>query len=158
MKNAVLTVRDTKFFKTRWVPLAPALAERLRHHLRYQRRLRPGHDPTAPVLINRRGGRLTRSQAETTFRRLRERLQIQRPGGTRQQPRLHDLRHSFAVHRLIQCYRQGAETPRLLHGLSIYLGHRNLSATQRYLTMTPELLELASQRFETYATVHSNQP
>ena len=70
--------------------------DRLRHHLRYQRRLRPGHDPTASVLINRRGGRVTRSQAETTFRRLRGRLQIQRPGGTRQQPRLHDLRQNAA--------------------------------------------------------------
>ena len=157
-ETGVITVRDTKFFKTRLVPLAPELADRLRHHLRFQRRLRPGHDPTASVLVNRRGGRVTRSQAETAFRRLRERLKIQRPGGTRPQPRLHDLRQSFAVHRLVQCYRQGAETPRLLHGLSIYLGHRNLSATQRYLTMTPELLELASQRFEAYTTVHSNRP
>lgn len=54
-ETGVLTIRDTKFFKTRWVPLAPALADRLRHHLRYQRRLRPGHDPTAPALINRAG-------------------------------------------------------------------------------------------------------
>ena len=57
----------------------------------------------------------------------------------RYQPRLHDLRHTFAVHRLTAWYRQGADVQRLLHHLSVYLGHAHLAATQVYLTMTPEL-------------------
>jgi integrase len=67
------------------------------------------------------------------------------------QPRLHDLRHTFAVHRLTEWYRQNADVQRMLPALSTYLGHVDLKATQRYLTMTPELLEQANRRFEQYA-------
>jgi integrase/recombinase XerD len=65
--------------------------------------------------------------------------------------RLHDLRHTFAVHRLLAWYREGADVQRWLPHLSTYLGHARISSTQRYLTMIPELLEQASQRFERYA-------
>jgi site-specific recombinase XerD len=58
----------------------------------------------------------------------------------RYQPRLHDLRHTFAVHRLTAWYQTGADVQRLLLGLCTHLGHISLSGTQRYLTMTPELL------------------
>jgi site-specific recombinase XerD len=67
------------------------------------------------------------------------------------QPRLHDLRHTFAVHRLTTWYQNGADVQRLLPKLSVYLGHVNLAGTQVYLSMTPELLRAASQRFEQYA-------
>jgi hypothetical protein len=60
-------------------------------------------------------------------------------------------RHAFAVGRLVSWYRQGADVQRLLPHLATYLGHVHLAATQRYLTLTPELLEQASQRFEAYA-------
>ena len=63
----------------------------------------------------------------------------------------HLLRHTFAVHRLTAWYRQGADVQRLLHRLSVYLGHAHLAATQVYLSMTPELLHQASTRFERYA-------
>ena len=66
------------------------------------------------------------------------------------QPRVHDLRHSFAVHRLTEWYRQNVDVQRLLPALSTYLGHVELGSTQRYLTMTPELLEQANRRFERY--------
>ena len=59
-------------------------------------------------------------------------------------------RHTFAVHRLTEWYRQNADVQRLLPALSTYLGHVDLSATQRYLTMTPELLQQANRRFEQY--------
>jgi len=151
-QTGVLTISDTKFFKTRLVPLAPRLLEQLRQYLREQ--CRPSSaSQAAPVLVNALGHPLTRQQAERAFRRLREQAQIHRTDGSRYQPRLHDLRHSFAVHRLIQWYRQGADVQRLLPNLSTYLGHRNLSGTQRYLTMTAELLQLAGERFEQYATL-----
>jgi hypothetical protein len=65
--------------------------------------------------------------------------------------RLHDLRHTFAVHRLTSWYRQGADVQRLLQHLSVYLGHVHIRHTQVYLSMTPELLHEAGQRFERYA-------
>jgi len=76
---------------------------------------------------------------------------VWRCDGSRYQPRLHDLRHAAAVHRLVSWYREGADVNRLLPQLATYLGHVHISGTQRYLTMTPELLHEASIRFEAYA-------
>src|ERR1700750_2738255 len=65
---------------------------------------------------------------------------LHREGGPRYQPRLHDLRHTSAVHRLTAWYRESRDVQKLLPQLSVYLGHRHRSATQAYLSMTPELL------------------
>lgn len=95
---------------------------------------------------------MTRQNAEMAFCRLRVRAKVMdETAATRHQPRLHDLRHSFAVHRLITWYRDGADVQRLLPKLSTYLGHVHISGTQRYLTLTPELLREAGLRFERYA-------
>jgi integrase len=76
---------------------------------------------------------------------------VLRQNGGRYQPRLHDLRHAGVVHRLVYWYRQGADVQRLLPQLATYLGHVHIAATQRYLTLTAELLQEASKRFEQYA-------
>ncbi len=76
---------------------------------------------------------------------------MHRDDGARYQPRLHDIRHSFVVHRLTSWYQQGADVQKLLPQLATYLGHVSIAATQVYLTMTPELLHEASVRFENYA-------
>jgi integrase/recombinase XerD len=116
----------------------------------------PSH-PEAPFFVCRTGRRLTRRAAEDTFRRLRLRAGVLRHDGSRYQPRLHDLRHAFSVHRLVAWYRQGADVQRLLPRLATYLGHVHIATTQRYLTMTPELLQEASKRFEHYAWEGSNE-
>ena len=72
-------------------------------------------------------------------------------GWSKLPPRMHDLRHSFAVHRMLEWYRQGANVQNLLPHLSVYLGHRRLCHTQVYLSMIPELLDQAGGRFESYA-------
>jgi integrase/recombinase XerD len=87
---------------------------------------------------------------DKSFSRLRRIAGIARHDKSSYQPRLHDLRHSFAAHRVTAWYRQNKDVQRLLPALSTYLGHVDLSATQRYLTMTPELLEQANRRFEQY--------
>lgn len=101
-----------------------------------------GPGPPA-FFVNRRGGVIPHQTVWWNFASRRSRAGV--PG------RLHDLRHTFAVHRLLAWYREGADVQRLLPHLSTYLGHTQISSTQRYLTMIPELLEQASQRFETYA-------
>jgi integrase/recombinase XerD len=78
---------------------------------------------------------------------------IRRPVSDRWQPRLHDLRHTFAVHRVIAWYREGADMQSSLPLLATCLGHINLSGTQTYLTMTAELLGEASLKFERYAAL-----
>jgi integrase len=98
----------------------------------------------------RTGARVKRPTAEKCFRRMCEQAGVRRADGASYQPRLHDLRHTFAVHRLTSWYRQGANVQQLLAQLSVYLGHVHLAATQVYLSMTPELLHEASVRFDRY--------
>jgi site-specific recombinase XerD len=86
---------------------------------------------------------------------VRSHLDMRRHDGAYFQPRLHDLRHTFAVHRLVAWYRQGADVQVLLPKLSTYLGHIHLAETQHYLTMTPDLLREAGRRFESYAALEA---
>ena len=103
------------------------------------------------MFCKRDGKPLTDSAIGAAFRRLRTIAGIKRAGGARNQPRLHDLRHSAAVHRVTSWYRSDADLNDLLPKLATYLGHKDLSGTQRYLTMTEELLAEASRRFEAFA-------
>jgi site-specific recombinase XerD len=148
LSGSVLTVRNTKFGKTRLVPVGPQLSRAL---VRYDR-TRPRRQPAdAPFFTSQTSGPVKRKTLQDNFRILCDRAGIRRTDRERQQPRIHDLRHTFAVHRLTSWYQQGADVQRLLHHLSVYLGHVCLENTQAYLSMTPELLREASQRFERYA-------
>lgn len=151
LANAVLTVRNTKFFKTRLVPIGRDLAAVLAGYARWSAATHPAGDPATRFFRGKRGAVITRATLEGAFQLLRAHAGVRRPPTARYQPRLHDLRHTFAVHRLTTWYRRGADVPRLLHHLSVYLGHSHLAHTQPYLTMTPELLALANARFERYA-------
>ncbi len=147
----LLTIHNTKFFKTRWVPMGPQLSTVLAVYVKARRQLpRPGRNKST-FFATRTGTALTRGLAERIFRLLCEHAGIRRTDGGRFQPRLHDIRHTFALNRLISWYREGADVQRLLPCLSTYLGHVDVTATQRYLTMTPELLQEASLRFRRYA-------
>jgi integrase/recombinase XerD len=88
---------------------------------------------------------------QARFRRVCQKAGIRRSDSASYQPRLHDLRHSFAVDRMTSWYRQGADVQKLLPQLSVYLGHVHLAATAVYLSMTPALLAEANARFERYA-------
>ena len=151
LQESVLTIRDAKFFKARLVPVGKDLLRILTDY-RSERDRRHGADPDAPFFHLRNGAPMNKPVIERTFRRLRAAAGVQREGGPRQQPRLHDLRHSSAVHRLLRWYRSGVDPQQHLLRLATYLGHKDLSGTQRYLTLTPQLLRAASRRFERYAT------
>jgi site-specific recombinase XerD len=149
LEDGVLCVRESKFYKTRLAPISHDLVRILSQHAS---RRRGGQSAESLWFLTRQGDPVTLQHAERVFCRLRVKANVVSAGaGPRQQPRLHDLRHAFAVHRLITWYRQGADVQRLLPKLSTYLGHVNISATQRYLTLTPDLLREASARFEHYA-------
>jgi integrase/recombinase XerD len=147
LKGSVLTIRNTKFGKTRLVPLGPQLRQVL---VQYDRTRPRGGPADAPFFTSQGGGPVRPLTLEVKFRLLCDCAGIRRTD-TAEQPRIHDLRHTFAVHRLTSWYQQGADVQRLLHQLSVYLGHSQLRYTQVYLSMTPELLREASQRFERYA-------
>lgn len=150
LDQAVLCIRTSKFYKTRLVPMGKDLNAALRQYGQ-QRNLAHADDPDASFFCFRDGRALSKSAVGSAFRRLRGVANVARRDGARYQPRLHDLRHTGVVHRLVAWYRCGANVQRLLPQLATYLGHVDLSATQRYLTLTPELLHEASLRFERYA-------
>ena len=150
LSAGILTIRESKFYKTRLVPMSPALTSAVSSYVAQRANEHPTK-PDAPLFLTRKGTPLVRCTVENVFRRLRVKAGVLRHDGSRYQPRLHDLRHAAAVHRLVSWYRQGADVQRLLPQLSTYLGHVHIAATQRYLTLTPELLHEASQRFEQYA-------
>jgi integrase/recombinase XerD len=144
-----LVIQESKFYKSRIVPLGTDLNEGM---VRYAKH-RVGHStvPNAPFFAGRTGDRLKIPTVQQAFRQLRLQAGIRREDGARYQPRIHDLRHAFAVNRLVAWYKAGADVQILLPKLSTYLGHISLASTQLYLTMTPELLQEASRRFERYA-------
>jgi integrase len=132
------------------VPIGPRLTAVLRTYADDRRWQGHANNRAHPFFVTRTDTAVTRGMAEAAFVRLRNSADIAREDGARYQPRLHDLRHTMAVHRLVAWYREGADVQRLLPQLATYLGHVDVAATQRYLTMTPELLEEASRRFERY--------
>jgi integrase len=143
---AVLTIRQTKFGKTRLVPVGPQLRDILE---RYASRT-PAPLSDVPFFTTRRGARVKIDTLQQNFQFFRKQAGVSRNDGGGEQPRLHDLRHTFAVHRLTSWYRQGANVNALLPKLSTYLGHVCLQHTQVYLSMTPALLHEANKRFESY--------
>ena len=148
---AVITIRNTKFHKTRLVPIGLKLNQAMAQYAAQRKEAGHSQSADAPFFVLRRGGALSIHIVREAFRRLRTYAGVGRADGARYQPRLHDMRHSFAVRRLTSWYEQGADVQRLLPQLATYLGHVSIAATQVYLTMTPELLHAASVRFERYA-------
>jgi integrase/recombinase XerD len=116
----------------------------------------PSGEADGHFFVSRRGTAIHRWTMQDAFERLRGHAGVRRTDGGRFQPRLHDLRHTFAIHRLTDWYRQGADVQRLVYHLSVYLGHARLAHTQVYLTMTPELLRQAGTYFERYARGEDN--
>lgn len=149
----LLTVRRSKSFRSRLVPVAAPLGRVLAEYARRPSRIAAG---PSPFFATRHGERVKSPAMQKYFRRVCERAAVRRRDGVRQQPRLHDLRHSFAVHRLTAAYRQGLDVQTLVSHLGTYLGHVHLAATQVYLSMTPELLTEAGCRFECYAAAEAS--
>lgn len=147
LENDVIRIRDTKFYKSRLVPIGQDLHRVLSEYLSSERQTNIAH---RLLFQSREQKRIRPAAMANSFRSLREMAGVLRTQPSSYQPRIHDLRHTFAVHRVTEWYRQGANVQKLLPALSTYLGHASLEGTQRYLSMTPELLQQANDRFEHY--------
>lgn len=141
--QGTLDVRDTKFFKSRRLPLSKTAVEALRSFL--QDRLKTD-GPQAPVFVHSKGG-YSYVAAGHLLRDVIRKAGLHKGKG--RGPRFHDLRHTFVVHRMTQWYREGVNPQGKLVHLSTYLGHRNIHSTLVYLTITQELLQQANLRFRT---------
>jgi integrase/recombinase XerD len=151
LTERVITIRNTKFFKTRLVPIGPRLSQELIGHVD-RRRLRPlRRGEMSPFFTTRDGRAWHYVRVISWFQDVRRTAGIVCPTGEPRPPRLHDLRHTAAVHRVVAWYRTGQDVQILLPQLATYLGHVDIRSTQRYLQMTPDLLEAANQRFAHYA-------
>jgi integrase len=142
--RGILTIRRTKFGKSRLVPLHTSTMEALRRYVDLRDRLLPR---VRSFFVNERGSRLTVNGVERTFVRLSWQTGLRRTGESHG-PRLHDFRHRFAVETLLRWYRQDVDVEQHLPELSTYLGHTHVADTYWYITAVPELLRLATRRCE----------
>jgi site-specific recombinase XerD len=147
----VLTIHDAKFFKTRLVPIGPRLTGALRDYASHRRQLQLPAGEASAFIATRTGKQWHYRNVNKYFGRVRRAAGIQRESSARYQPRIHDIRHTAAVHRVVAWYRSGANVQHLLPLLATYLGHIEVESTRRYLYMTAELLNEANLRFEQYA-------
>lgn len=153
LKHGMLTIRQTKFAKSRQLPIPTSTVAAL---VRY-RRQRARHVPTSadmPFLISSRGQRLGLPlgdrQAHRVFNMLSDSLGWVNRGG-HAALRLHDLRHTFAVRRMMLWHANGTDIDQMMLALSTYMGHAEIFYTYWYLTAVPELMALAGGKFERFA-------
>lgn len=135
LNQGVLLVRQGKFRKDRLVPVSEGIAIRLR---RYAGALDRSRDIGQAFFAKQDGSHYEKRAPYSAFRWMLREAGMSH-GGRGRGPRLHDLRHTFAVHRLENWYRQGADLGAKLPVLSAYMGHQSLAGTQRYLRLTPAL-------------------
>lgn len=152
LKRGMLIVRETKFAKSRQVPMHPSTVDALARYRRQRMLLVPTTADT-PFLIGSRGRWLGQPlgdrQVHRVFNGLRDSLAwVNR--GAHAAPRLHDLRHTFAVRRLMRWHSEGADVDQMMLALSTYLGHTKISHTYWYLSAVPELMALAGGKFERF--------
>jgi len=141
----LLSLWNTKFHKERLVPFSPTVAHKLKNYLALRGKLYPPDGPEAAFFCHGRGKYRNAGPIDVRFRQLLIGLGLAKPI---KGPRLHDLRHTFAVHRLYKWYQEGHNPLNKLPLLSTYMGHATVENTQVYLTMTTALLREADRRFQ----------
>jgi integrase len=146
LDRGLLHIRQTKFGKSRWVPLHPTTTRALRRFTKRRDADRLSAAMDAFFVFDYGRPALTRS-VEYAFQLLRRRLKWRTRGG-HPVPRIHDLRHGFVCRRLQRWYAEGLDIDRNILSLSTYIGHAKVTDTYWYVTATPELLALAARRFE----------
>lgn len=149
LANGVITIRQSKFGKSRCVPIDPSTQMALEQYQLCRDRLCP-HPRTPAFFVTAYGVRVMRVTPWTlrsNFVKLSRQIGLRKPSD-RSGPRLHDLRHSFAVRTLLRWYGQGIDVERQLPRLATYLGHSHVHHTYWYLSATPELLQRAALRLE----------
>lgn len=146
-----LYIAQGKFRKARWVPLSSSTCRALLRYLEL-RLLRDPQSPDSPLFLNERKRRLARVTVCHTFGRLLKQCGI--PHDKRRGPRLHSLRYTFAVHRLLAWYRDGQDINARLPLLATYMGHVNIESTRVYLRPTAELLGEVGNRFRRHYLQH----
>jgi integrase len=148
LQNGILAIRESKFGKSRFVPVEDSTRTALARYAKQRDKLCP-RPTTEAFLVSERGQRVPGGVARRTFARISCSIGLRVPTGSQRTgrgPRLQDFRHSFATRRLIAWYRAGLDVGRELPKLATYLGHVDVGHTYWYIEAVPELLQLATDR------------
>ncbi len=148
--DRIITVRETKFHKSRLLPIHLSTTKALQNYTRIRDdNFSPRSDKNFFLLKG--GDRLEKDAVQRRFRKICNQLHLQARGTVHTAPRIQDLRHTFITHCLLRWYRQGVDIDKEMLSLSTYVGHAEVSYTYWYITGIPELMEVASLRFENFA-------
>ena len=142
----VLRIRESKFHKSRWVPLSGSAAHELRHYLDVRRTIDAHPSPSSPLLCTASGTRYSEPGVSRTVKDAMVCSGIWLDA--KRLPRVHDFRHSFAVAALARWYKADADVQSQLPRLALYMGHVSIASTAYYLRYMPSVVALAGQRFE----------
>ena len=145
-KDGLLTINDTKFGKSRLVPIHPSTQHALKQYECIRNQIYP-NPLDRNFFISNQGIRLTGDIVRYTFVKLSRQIGLRRVSDSHG-PRLHDFRHTFAVRTIMNWYRSGLDVERQIPKLATYLGHTHVSDTYWYLSAIPELMQLAALRLE----------
>jgi integrase len=151
LKNSVLAIQQSKFYKSRLVPFNNEIKKVIEEYFRWRKGKNQSQSAESFLFIGKNNQPFNISTMRNAFQRIREKAGIKRDDDANFQPRIHDLRHTFAVNRLTSWYQENKDVQQLLPVLSTYLGHKHLAHTTVYLTMTDDLLQVANMRFEKFA-------
>ena len=148
LKRGMLTIRQTKFAKSRQLPIHPSTVKALARYRKQRERHLPTTDGHAVLDRQSRpptGAATWRAAGAPRLHRPARRSRLGQSRWTRWHPRLHDLRHTFAVRRLMRWYADGTEVDQKMLALSTYMGHAEIFYTYWYLTAVPELMAIAAE-------------
>ncbi len=157
IENSVITIQQSKHYKSRLVPFNQQINEIITKYIRWRMKQKHSQLPGSYLFVGKENQRFNGSTMRYIFQKIRKKSGIKRDDKANFQPRIHDLRHTFAVNRLTSWYHENKNVQQLLPILSVYLGHKHLAHTTVYLTMTDNLLREANMRFEQYLTGEKNE-
>jgi integrase/recombinase XerD len=155
LENRIIEIHETKFFKTRRLPLSNSATDALSAYFDARRKAGAPVDPAAGLFWhwhNRGAGRYSYVMTEHMLIRVLRHAGI-KPKKGKAGPRIHDLRHAFVVHRMLAWYRQGINPQPYLPYLATYMGHRDINSTLVYLTITQELLQHAGEKYRQFGAL-----
>jgi integrase/recombinase XerD len=146
LPHAMITIHQAKGDRARLIPIHPSTCTMLQRYDRLRNRLCP--QPLSPsFFISEQGTRLNDNRVRVWFATVSRQIGL-RKANARRGPRLHDLRHRFTIQTLLRWYRADVDVDVHMPELSTYLGHLHVSGTYWYLSAIPELLQLATRRWE----------
>ena len=148
LEAGIITVRETKYCKSRLVPLHLTTTEALQRYARL-RNVKIPAPSSDDFFLSDGGRRMLQDTVQHRFRRLCDQLHWRSRGG-HPAPRIHDLRHSFITHCILRWYQQGINLDKEILALSTYVGHAEVTYTYWYVTGVPELMAIATRRFEKF--------